>query len=199
MEPTQRQIESYYNLGVWKIHYRGRRTQKTRERQTRSNHQIRAKEILLIDEENTQVGVMSPRDAMERADEVGLDLVEVSPNAKPPVCKIMDYGKYQYEKSKREREARKKQSKIVLKEIQFRPDTAEHDYQFKKRHVEDFLKNGWKVRATVRFRGREMMHTQLGRKMLTRLEKDVAEIAEVEQPAKMETRAMSMLLMPKSS
>lgn len=154
---------------------------------------------MLIDEENTQVGVMSPRDAMERAEEVGLDLVEVSPNAKPPVCKIMDYGKYQYEKSKREREARKKQSKIVLKEIQFRPDTAEHDYQFKKRHVEDFLKNGWKVRATVRFRGREMMHTQLGRKMLTRLEKDVAEIAEVEQPAKMETRAMSMLLMPKSS
>ncbi len=142
---------------------------------------------------------MSPRDAMERAEEVGLDLVEVSPNANPPVCKIMNYGKYQYEKNKRAREARKKQSKIVLKEIQFRPDTAEHDYQFKKRHVEDFLKNGWKVRATVRFRGREMLHTDLGKNMLSRLEKDVAELGEVEQPAKMETRVMSMLLTPKSS
>ena len=99
------------------------------------------------------MGVMTPRDAMKLAEEVGLDLVEVSPNAKPPVCKIMDYGKYQYEKNKRAREARKKQSKVVLKGMQFRPDTAEHDYQFKKRHVEDFLKNGWKVRATVRFRG----------------------------------------------
>jgi translation initiation factor IF-3 len=154
---------------------------------------------LLIDEENNQVGVITAREAMDRAEEVGLDLVEVSPNAKPPVCKIMDYGKYQYEKNKRAREARKKQTKIVLKEIQFRPDTAEHDYQFKKRHVEDFLKNGWKVRATVRFRGREMLHTELGRKMLTRLEEDVAELAEIEQPAKMETRVMSMLLTPKSS
>ncbi len=142
---------------------------------------------------------MTPREAMDRAEEVGLDLVEVSPNANPPVCKIMDYGKYQYEKNKRAREARKKQSKIVLKEIQFRPDTAEHDYQFKKRHVEDFLKNGWKVRATVRFRGREMLHTELGKNMLARLEEDVAELAEVEQPAKMETRVMSMLLTPKSS
>ncbi|MCE2402845.1 translation initiation factor IF-3 [Candidatus Poribacteria bacterium] len=181
------------------MHYRGKRTQKPRERKSRSNYQIRAKEILLIDHENKQIGVMTPREAMERAEEVGLDLVEVSPNADPPVCKIMDYGKYQYEKNKREREARKKQTKIVLKEIQFRPDTAEHDYQFKKRHVEDFLKNGWKVRATVRFRGREMLHTELGRNMLARLEKDVAEIAEVEQPPKMETRTMSMLLMPKSS
>ena len=154
---------------------------------------------MLIDEENNQVGVMTPREAMNRAEEVGLDLVEVSPNAKPPVCKIMNYGKYQYEKNKRAKEARKKQSKIVLKEIQFRPDTAEHDYQFKKRHVEDFLKNGWKVRATVRFRGREMLHTELGRNMLSRLEEDVAELAEVEQPAKMETRVMTMLLTPKSS
>ena len=109
---------------------------------------------------------MSPRDAMKLAEEVGLDLVEVSANAKPPVCKIMDYGKYQYEKNKRAREARKKQSKVVLKGMQFRPDTAEHDYQFKKRHVEDFLKNGWKVRATVRFRGRENLHTELGRNLL---------------------------------
>ena len=125
---------------------------------------------------------MSPREGMERAEAVGLDLVEVSPNANPPVCKIMDYGKYQYEKNKRAREARKKRTRVVLKEIKFRPDTAEHDYQFKKRHVEDFLKNGWKVRATVRFRGREMVHAELGRNMLARLEADVAELGEVEHP-----------------
>ena len=141
---------------------------------------------------------MSPRDAMQRAEEVGLDLVEVSPNAKPPVCKIMDYGKYQYEKNKRAREARKKQTKVVLKGMQFRPDTAEHDYQFKKRHVEDFLKNGWKVRATVRFRGREMLHTELGKNLLLRLKDELEEIADVEQPPRMETRIMSMILAPKS-
>lgn len=141
---------------------------------------------------------MTPRDAMKLAEEVGLDLVEVSPNATPPVCKIMDYGKYQYEKNKRAREARKKQSKVVLKGMQFRPDTAEHDYQFKKRHVEDFLKNGWKVRATVRFRGREMLHTELGRNLLSRLKDDLEELADVEQPPRMETRIMSMILAPKS-
>ena len=142
---------------------------------------------------------MSPRDAMKIAEDVGLDLVEVSPNATPPVCKIIDYGKYQYEKNKRAREARKKQSKVVLKGMQFRPDTAEHDYQFKKRHVEDFLKNGWKVRATVRFRGREMLHTDLGRNLLSRLRDDLEELADVEQPPRMETRIMSMTLTPKSS
>ena len=142
---------------------------------------------------------MSPRDAMKLAEEVGLDLVEVSPNATPPVCKIMDYGKYQYEKNKRAREARKKQTKVVLKGMQFRPDTAEHDYQFKKRHVEDFLKNGWKVRATVRFRGREMLHTELGKNLLARLKDDLEEIADVEQPPRLETRMMSMILAPKSA
>ena len=152
----------------------------------------------MIDHENKQLGVMSPREAMQRAEEVGLDLVEVSPNATPPVCKIMDYGKYQYEKNKRAREARKKQTKVVLKGMQFRPDTAEHDYQFKKRHVEDFLKNGWKVRATVRFRGREMLHTELGNNLLSRLKDDLEEIADVEQPPRMETRMMSMILTPKS-
>ena len=153
----------------------------------------------MIDHENKQLGVMSPRDALQRAEEVGLDLVEVSPNAKPPVCKIMDYGKYQYEKNKRAREARKKQTKVVLKGMQFRPDTAEHDYQFKKRHVEDFLKNGWKVRATVRFRGREMLHTELGTNLLSRLKDDLEELADVEQPPRMETRIMSMILAPKSA
>ncbi len=136
---------------------------------------------------------------MERAEAAGMDLVEVSPNANPPVCRIMDYGKFQYEKSKRAKEAKKKQAKVVLKTIQFRSDTAEHDYQFKKRHAEEFLSQGWKVKAEVRFKGREMLHTNLGRLMLDRLAKDVAEIADVEQPPRMETRIMLMILTPKSS
>ena len=111
----------------------------------------------------------------------------------------MDYGKFQYEKSKRAKEAKKKQAKVVLKTIQFRSDTAEHDYQFKKRHAEEFLSNGWKVKAEVRFRGREMLHTNLGKKMLERLAEDVAEIADIEQPPRMETRVMLMILTPKSS
>ncbi len=126
-------------------------------------------------------------------------MVEVSPNADPPVCRIMDYGKFQYEKSKRAKEAKKKQAKVVLKTIQFRSDTAEHDYQFKKRHAEEFLSHGWKVKAEVRFKGREMLHTNLGKVMLDRLAEDVAELAEVEQAPRMETRVMIMILTPKSS
>ncbi len=163
------------------------------------NRQIRAKEVLVIDAENEQLGVMPTRDAVERAESVGLDLVEVSPNADPPVCRIMDYGKFQYEKSKRAKDAKKKQAKVVLKTIQFRSDTAEHDYQFKKRHVEEFLSQGWKVKAEVRFRGREMLHTNLGKSMLERLAKDVAEVAEMEQSPRMETRIMLMILAPRSS
>ena len=110
----------------------------------------------------------------------------------------MDYGKFQYEKSKRAKEAKKKQAKVVLKTIQLRSDTAEHDYQFKKRHAEEFLAHGWKVKAEVRFKGREMLHTNLGKLMLQRLAKDVAEMADVEQPPRMETRVMLMILTPKS-
>lgn len=153
----------------------------------------------MIDAENEQLGVMPTRDAVERAESLGLDLVEVSPNADPPVCRIMDYGKFQYEKSKRAKDAKKKQAKVVLKTIQFRSDTAEHDYQFKKRHVEEFLSQGWKVKAEVRFRGREMLHTNLGKAMLEKLAKDVAEVAEIEQSPRMETRVMLMILAPRSS
>jgi len=153
----------------------------------------------VIDAENEQLGVMPTRDAVERAESLGLDLVEVSPNADPPVCRIMDYGKFQYEKSKRAKDAKKKQAKVVLKTIQFRSDTAEHDYQFKKRHVEEFLSQGWKVKAEVRFRGREMLHTNLGKAMLEKLAKDVAEVAEIEQSPRMETRVMLMILAPRSS
>lgn len=149
--------------------------------------------------ENKQLGVMAPRDALNLAQAENLDLVEVSPNADPPVCKIMDYGKFQYEKSKRAKEAKKKQAKVILKEIQFRSDTAEHDYQFKKRHVQEFLSDGCKVRATVRFRGREMLHTDLGREMLQRLAADVVDVGEIELPPRMESRLMYLILTPKSS
>lgn len=177
---------------------RGNRYQKENQ-QNRVNSRIRAREVLVIDEDNNQLGVMSPRAAIERAEEVGLDLVEVSPNATPPVCRIMDYGKFQYEKSKRAKEAKKKQAVVRLKEVQFSFDTAEHDYQFKKRHVQNFLSHGWKVRAKMTFLGREIVHADLGRKMLDRLASDVAEIGEIEQPPKMETHTMLMILAPKSS
>ncbi len=163
------------------------------------NWRIRAREVLVIDQDNNQLGVMPSREAVERAEESGLDLVEVSPNANPPVCRIMDYGKFQYEKSKRAKEAKKKQAVVRLKEVQFSFDTAEHDYQFKKRHVENFLSHGWKVRAKMTFLGREIVHADLGRKMLDRLASDVAEIGEIEQPPKMETHTMLMILTPKSS
>lgn len=153
---------------------------------------------MVISSDNQQLGAMSVPEALGRAREEGLDLVEVSPNADPPVCKIMDYGKFQYEKSKQAKVAKKKQTKVVLKEIQFRSDTADHDYQFKMRHVHDFLSNGWKVRATIRFRGREMLHTNLGKEMLQRLATDVADVGEIELAPRMESRLMFMILTPKS-
>jgi translation initiation factor IF-3 len=185
---------------VSKIQSRGRRyQQKTQQQQNRVNRQIRARQILLITSENEKLGPMPVYEALDRAQAEGLDLVEVSPNADPPVCKIMDYGKFQYEKSKRAKEAKKKQAVVRLKEVQFSFDTAEHDYQFKKRHVENFLSHGWKVRAKMTFLGREIVHADLGRKMLDRLASDVAEIGEIEQPPKMETHTMLMILTPKSS
>jgi len=141
---------------------------------------------------------MSAYEAMDRAREEGLDLVEVSPNADPPVCKIMDYGKFQYEKSKRTKEAKKKQAKVVLKEIQLSSKVADHDYQFKMRHALEFLSDGCKVKATVRFRGREMLHTDLGKEMLQRLAADIVDVGEVELSPRMESRSMFMILTPKS-
>lgn len=143
---------------------------------------------------------MLPREALQIAREKGLDLVEVAPNADPPVCKIMDYGKFQYEKSKRAKEAKKKQAKVVLKEIKFNSvRTGDHDFQFKTRHAREFLQNGWKVKTSVRFKGREMMHTDLGRKMLHRFADDLADVGEIEQSPRMETRTMYIILGPKLS
>jgi translation initiation factor IF-3 len=130
------------------------------------------------------------------AEEAGLDLVEISPNAKPPVCKIMDYGKFKYEQQKRESEARKKQKTIEVKEVKFRPGTDKHDYDVKMRNVLKFLEAGDKVKVTLRFRGREMAHQQLGRELLERVAEDVKEIGKVENMPKMEGRQMVMMIGP---
>ncbi|MEZ5767270.1 MAG: translation initiation factor IF-3 [Paracoccaceae bacterium] len=160
------------------------------------NDRIRAPEIRLIGAEGENIGVVTPREAMALAEEAGLDLVEISPNATPPVCKIMDFGKFKYETQKRENEARKKQKTIEIKEIKFRPNTDTHDYDVKMRNVVKFLENGDKVKVTLRFRGREMAHQHLGRELLERVAEDVKEIGKVENMPKMEGRQMVMMIGP---
>ena len=140
--------------------------------------------------------MVTPQRAIVLADEAGLDLVEISPNAAPPVCKIMDFGKYKYEQQKRESEARKKQKVIEVKEIKFRPGTDTHDYEVKMRNVFKFLENGDKVKITMRFRGREMAHQNLGRELLERVADDVKEMGKVENMPKMEGRQMTMMIGP---
>ncbi|WP_311198504.1 MULTISPECIES: translation initiation factor IF-3 [unclassified Leisingera] len=141
-------------------------------------------------------GVVTPARAMEMAAEAGLDLVEISPNANPPVCKIMDFGKFKYEQQKRESEARKKQKIIEVKEVKFRPNTDTHDYDVKMRNVYKFLENGDKVKVTLRFRGREMAHQNLGRELLERVAEDIKELGKVENMPKMEGRQMIMMIGP---
>ncbi|MDE3079496.1 MAG: translation initiation factor IF-3 [Paracoccaceae bacterium] len=163
----------------------------------RINDRIRAPEIRLIGADGENIGVVTPNRAMMLAEEAGLDLVEISPNATPPVCKIMDFGKFKYEQQKREAEARKKQHVIEIKEIKFRPGTDTHDYEVKMRSVVKFLEGGDKVKVTLRFRGREMAHQQLGLELLNRVAADVAEIGKVENMPKLEGRQMVMMIGPK--
>lgn len=151
----------------------------------------------LIDVDGNQAGIVSTREALRAAEESGCDLVEISPTAKPPVCRIMDYGKFLFEISKKQAEARKKQKQIQIKELKFRPTTDDGDYQVKLRNLLRFLKHGDKVKITVRFRGREVTHQELGMKILDRLQQDTAEIAVVEQQAKREGRQLLMVLSPK--
>ncbi|WP_245794934.1 translation initiation factor IF-3 [Thioclava marina] len=160
------------------------------------NGRIRAPEIRLIGADGENVGVVSPRDAMAMAEEAGLDLVEISPNANPPVCKIMDFGKFKYEQQKREAEARKKQKIIEIKEVKFRPGTDIHDYEVKMKNVMKFLTNGDKVKVTLRFRGREMAHQNLGLELLNRVKEDVGEAGKVESMPKLEGRQMVMMIAP---
>ncbi|MBE5251483.1 MAG: translation initiation factor IF-3 [Enterobacterales bacterium endosymbiont of Blomia tropicalis] len=177
----------------------GKRVQPTRP--NRINSEIRATEVRLTGIDGEQIGIVSLREALEKAEESGVDLVEISPNAEPPVCRIMDYGKFLYEKSKSSKEQKKKQKVIQVKEIKFRPGTDDGDYQVKLRNLIRFLEEGDKAKITLRFRGREMAHQQIGMEVLNRVRKDLCEdldLAIVESfPSKIEGRQMIMVLAPK--
>ncbi|HHJ13810.1 MAG TPA: translation initiation factor IF-3 [Gammaproteobacteria bacterium] len=163
----------------------------------RLNDAIDAREVRLVGDDGEQIGIVSIQDALDRAAEAGLDLVEISPQAEPPVCKIMDYGKYRFEEQKKRQAARKKQKQTQVKEVKFRPGTDIGDYNVKLRNLTRFLNDGDKVKVTLRFRGREMAHQELGRDLLKRVENDLAELANVEQFPKMEGRQMIMVMAPK--
>jgi translation initiation factor IF-3 len=163
----------------------------------RINERIRAREIRVIDDEGQQIGIMPPFEALKRAREKNLDLVEISPTAQPPVCRIMDYGKFLYQQEKKEREAKKHQKIITVKEVKFRINVDDHDYETKKNHVLRFLEEGDKVKATIFFRGREMTRTGLGRQILDRLIKDVEEKSIVEFRPRQEGNTLHAILAPK--
>lgn len=163
----------------------------------RINDEIRVPQVRLIDDAGEMIGVMSAREALIRAYDVGLDLVEISPNAVPPVCKILDYGKYKYEQQKKANEARKKQKVVEIKEIKVRPNIDDHDYDVKMKQMKNFIGEGDKVKVTLRFRGREMAHQELGVKVLERIRNDLNELVRVEQMPKLENRQMVMVVAPK--
>ncbi len=165
-------------------------------RDVRINREIRAKEVRVIDPEGKQLGIRPVYEALRLATNYELDLVEVSPKSEPPVCRIMDYGKFKYQQSKKAHDAKKKQAVVHLKEVKMRPKTEEHDFQFKLRHIEKFLKEGNKTKITVVFRGRELAHPDLGRNMLNRITEESKEWGKVEQPPKFEGRNFIMILAP---
>lgn len=177
----------FYFFGVLNI---------AQDKAQRLNEEINAPEIRLIGENGEQVGIVSSRQALSMAEEAGLDLVEIAPLASPPVCRIMDFGKFKYQEAKRAHEAKLKQKQIQVKEVKFRPGTDENDYQIKLRNLTKFLQEGDKAKITLRFRGREMAHQEFGIKMLERIKADLQEVAQVEQFPKMEGRQLIMVLAP---
>ncbi len=166
------------------------------DKNARVNEGIRAKEVRLIGPEGDQIGIKPIEEALAMAEDMELDLVEVAPQAEPPVCKIMDYGKYRYEQTVKMKEARKKQSVIVYKEMKMRPKIDRHDYEIKRRHIERFLKSGYKVKVTIMFRGREMSHTELGRNLLDQVAEELVELGTVESRPKLDGRNMQMIMAP---
>ena len=160
------------------------------------NDRIRVPQVRVVGADGSQIGILGTDEALKMAQDQDLDLVEVAAQAEPPVCRIMDYGKFKYEQAVKQKEARKKQSLVVVKEIKMRPKIDRHDYETKKGHVVRFLRQGAKVKVTIMFRGREMAHMDLGRRLLDRLSEDVIEIAKVEVPAKVDGRNMTMVLNP---
>jgi len=169
----------------------------TNEKRVRVNRQIRISPVRVIDPDGVQLGIMPIEQALAAAEERGLDLVEVAPNARPPVCRIMDYGKYKYEEARKARLARKKQHQVHVKEVKFRPGIEAHDFEFKVRHARRFLQEGDKVKATMMFRGRQMAHPELGREVLDRVAQAVEDVGKVESEPTMEGRNMTMILAPR--
>ncbi len=165
----------------------------------RINRQIRAPKVRVIGAEGNQVGVISTRDALAMAEAAGLDLVEIAPTAEPPVCKIIDYGKFRYDQTKREKESKKSQHQVKIKEIKLKPNIDEHDYQTKLKKAHEFLEKGNKVKVTCMFRGREMAYPELGKRVVQRMCKELEEFAHVEAPAKMMGRSMICVLAPQAA
>ena len=161
------------------------------------NEQIRDKELRVIDSDGTQLGIMSLRQAMEIAEQKNLDLVKIAPQANPPVCKIIDYGKFRFEQAKREKEARRNQRVVEIKEVRLSLNIDTHDFETKRNHAMRFISEGNKVKASIRFRGREMGHPELGQEIMSRFAEAMSEVANVEKPAKLEGRTMLMFLAPK--
>ena len=165
-------------------------------KEVRVNREIRAREVRVIDPEGKQLGILPLAEAFRAAANFDLDLVEVSPKSAPPVCRIMDYGKFKYQQSKKAHEAKKKQAVVHIKEVKMRPKTEEHDFRFKLRHIERFLKEGNKTKITVVFRGRELAHPDLGKNMLNRIVEGTKEWGKIEQSARFEGRNFTMVLAP---
>ena len=169
----------------------------TNDKRVRVNRQIRISPVRVIAADGEQLGILPVEQALAMAEEKGLDLVEVAPSARPPVCRIMDYGKFKYEEARKARQARKRQHQILIKEVKFRPGIEDHDFDFKVRHARRFLEEGNKVKATMMFRGRQMAHPELGREVLSRVAEAVDEVGRVESAPLMEGRNMTMILAPK--
>jgi translation initiation factor IF-3 len=166
------------------------------EKNARVNEDIKAKEVRLVDPDGVQVGIKPIEEALKMAEDLDLDLVEVAPQANPPVCKIMDYGKFRYEQTVKMKEARKKQAVVTYKEMKMRPKIDKHDYEIKKKHIEKFLNSGSKVKVTIMFRGREMSHTDLGKNLLEKLAEELTELGTVESLPKLDGRNMQMIVAP---
>ncbi|MFN0123581.1 MAG: translation initiation factor IF-3 [Blastocatellia bacterium] len=177
--------------------YRGPQRGNQRGPQVRVNERIRTREIRVIDENGQMIGVMTPQQALGIARERGYDLVEIAPNAEPPVCRIVDFGKFLYEQKKKAHEQKKKQVVIEVKEIKFRPATDQHDYNFKMKHAQEILQDGNKVKATVRFRGREITHKELGAQLLDRLVADLTEFGTLEARPRLEGMQLTVIFTPK--
>ena len=168
----------------------------SQEEKTRVNTQIRAREVRVIGDDGSQLGIMPLQEALDISGERGLDLVEVSPTSRPPVCRIMDYGKYKYTQKKKQQGAKRRQASQQMKEVKLRPKTEEHDYNFKFKHIKRFLEDGNKAKVTVRFRGREMAHRDIGFEMCQRIIEDIGDLAVVTSPPAMEGRLLYMVLAP---